>query len=85
MDVQTLTDIKQTNNHMRISKMEQGRQIKTTWKNSKKWGLHINNMKEKYTIDNIENSNMSKKWKKRIYKNKGKKQIKKRNRTKKPK
>ncbi len=48
--------------------MEQGRQIKTTWNNSKKWGLHINNMNEKYTIDNIENSNMSKKWKKEYIK-----------------
>ena len=48
--------------------MEQGRHIKTTWKNSKKWGLHINNMKEKYTIVNIENSNMSKKWKKEYIK-----------------
>jgi hypothetical protein len=83
MDVQTLTDIKQINSHMRISKMEPGRQIKTTWKNSKKWGLQ--NMKEKYTIDNIENSNMSKKWKKEYIKIRVKKDIKKRNRTKKSK
>ncbi len=36
IDVPTLTDIKQINNHMRISKMVQERQIKTTWEKSKK-------------------------------------------------
>ncbi len=47
MDLKTLTDLKQINNHMRISKIEQGRQIKITWSNSKKWGIQINNVKEK--------------------------------------
>jgi len=64
LDIQTLTEIKQINNHMRISNMDNGREIKAIWKNSKKCGKHIQNIKTKYNLENIETKNMSKKWKK---------------------
>ena len=47
------------NNHMRIALMEQDRKIKTIWTNSKKWGIHINNIKRKYGIEDIENKNIA--------------------------
>ena len=38
LNIQTITEIKQLNSHMRINKMDQNREIKQTWNNSKKWG-----------------------------------------------
>ena len=65
LNIQTLTEIKQLNNHMRINKMDQNRQIKQTWKNSKRWGQHIDKINKKYNVDigEIETKKMSKKWK----------------------
>ena len=41
LNIQTITEIKQLNSHMRINKMDQNREIKQTWNNSKIWEQHI--------------------------------------------
>ena len=62
LNIQTLTEVKQLNNHMRIHKMDQNRKIKQVWKNSKRWGQHIDKINKKYiNICDIETKKMSKK------------------------
>ena len=48
LNIQTLTEIKQLNNHM---KMNQNREIKQTWKSSKTWGQHIDKINHKYNLN----------------------------------
>ena len=68
LNIQTTTEIKQLNSHMRINKMDQNREIKQTWNNSKRWITAKdgnNNRQKKYNINisEIETKKMSKKWK----------------------
>ena len=65
LNIQTTTEIKQLNSHMRINKMDQNREIKQTWNNSKRWKQHIDKINTKYNINisEIETKKMSKKWK----------------------
>ena len=51
LNIPTLTEIKQLNNHMRINKMDQNREIKQTWKSSKRWGKHIDKINKKYNVN----------------------------------
>ena len=64
-NIQTITEIKQLNSHMRINKMDQNREIKQTWNNSKRWKQHINKINKKYNINisEIDTKKMSKRWK----------------------
>ena len=50
LNIQTITEIKQLNNHMRINKMDQHREIKQTWKNSKRLGQHIDKINKNTTL-----------------------------------
>ena len=45
--------------------MDQNREIKQTWNNSKRWGQHIHKINKKYNVNisGIETKKMSKKWK----------------------
>ena len=45
--------------------MDQNREIKQTWNNSKRWKQHIDKINKKYNINisEIETKKMSKKWK----------------------
>ena len=65
LNIQTITEIKQLNSHMRINKMDQNREIKQTWNNSKRWEQHIDKITKKYNvnINEIETKKRSKKWK----------------------
>ena len=65
LNIQTLTEIKQLNNHTRINKMDQNRELKQTWKNRKRWGQHIDKINKKYNVNigDIETKKMIKKWK----------------------
>ena len=36
---------------MRINKMDQNREIKQTWNNSKRWKQHIDKINKKYNIN----------------------------------
>ena len=51
LNIQTITEIKQLNSHMRINKMDQNREIKQTWNNSKRWKQHIDKINKKYNIN----------------------------------
>ena len=65
LNIQTITEIKQLNSHMRINKMDQNREIQQTWNNSKRWKQHIDKINKKYNINisEIETKKMTKKWK----------------------
>ena len=70
LNIQTITEIKQLNSHMRINKMDQNREIKQTWNNSKRWKQRIDKINKKYNINisEIETKKMSKKWKQEFLK-----------------
>ena len=53
LNIQTITEIKQLNNHMRINKMDQNREIKQTWNNSKRWGQHIDKINTNTTSTKV--------------------------------
>ena len=60
-NIQTITEIKQLNSHIRINKMDQNREKKQTWNNNKRWKQHIDKINKKYNINISEIE--TKKWK----------------------